>query len=294
MAWKPIANSSSTSRPRLDAKEERVRSVRRLAIVLTGALALALIVYLVAQEETWDWLADLARNDRWRPATIAIVAGVCLFLWPLSARFRKNIPRGVAVAAGVATILGLVFALLPNLKPATVSSYEFKNFAIEHDVSLSDYMQRYPVKHLLGEGPWQFPSLGDPRLSSRGAVVLFDSEVKGHSDEAIGLQWTLFDAKTKRRLATSGGPNGIDPLCEFHQPSVPADECLQRTPRLQDADVAGFELWIDTSKFPDADCFFIRLEADSGGGRMTSADSVPFTSESKPDPSCEKGSSTGA
>jgi hypothetical protein len=173
----------------------------------------------------------------------------------------------------------------PNLAPPTVSSYEFKNFAVEYDVPLGEYMKHYPVESLLRAGHWEFPTEPDPRLRRLGTVVLFEADVKGQAEQEINIHWSLFDAAKGKRLADS---TEIDPLCIFHRPSEHR-ECLSRTPSRQDADVAGLEVWVDTENVSTAQCFFIRLEARHRGSRLTAEDSPKFAASSQAADSCRTG-----
>src|SRR2546423_7936440 len=224
-----IRRGRSTEIPKRNWRERIFAVSGRFLPLLAFVLAFGLM-----RKETWNGLADLADNDTWRPVVVASLAAIAVLLWPW---YKKLSSGAVAIAAAAATILGVVFILLPNLKPPTISSYEFKNFAVEHGVTLGAYSEHYPVKSLLAEGGWRFPAENDPALSVPGTVVVFDSEVKGRADEEIGLSWALFDAKTKKRLADSGD---IDPLCRYRQAPIEGNECLRRKPRRQDSDVACF------------------------------------------------------
>jgi len=189
----------------------------------------------------------------------------------------------VKVAAGLTTIIGFLFLLSPNYKPSTISTYEFKNLAIERGVTLGQYIDDAPVPSLFKDPnkDWSIERNAD-KLTAIGTVVLFDSEVRGRPRDKIALRWLLFDATTKKRLGTS---LKLDPLCGWHRHSEFG--CLARTPNRLDNDIASFQVWVDTSPYPDHKCFFIRLEAfTNNGSRLTSKESDDFPSESAKDGTC--------
>jgi hypothetical protein len=255
----------------VEAPEASVISGLRVLIVPLVAGVTALFVM---KESTWDRAADIARDETKRTWVVGAVVALAALGWPL---FKKLSTGAIAVATALATVLGALFLLVPNLAPPAISSFEFKNFAVEYGVTLRDYTKHYPVKSLLEEGGWRFPEEPDRALSRIGTVVLFEAEVKGQADQKIDVRWTLFDATKRKRLAES---TEIDPLCIYRVGREPDGECLSREPSRQDADIAGFELWVDTARYKDVKCFFTRLEARHRGSRLTAEDSPTFASES--------------
>ena len=248
--------------------------------VFWGLLA-GLAVSFLTSRWAWDHADDITRGAAWRWVAAGLTA-LAVLLLPWFLRLSSGVK---AIAAALTAILGAVFLVLPNLAPPTIDSYEFKNYAIEQGVTLGAYEQHYPVKSLLHEGAWSLPSVRDPGFGDRGTVVLFDTDVKGRANDEIALRWSLFNAKTKERLANSFE---IDPLCTHKRDRKAGDECVVRTPHRKDSDVAGFELWVNTAPwYPNVKCFYIRLQAISHGGRLTSSDSPVFASESASANACE-------
>ena len=278
MRWRIPTDHASTDTPKQKGFQALLQGIPTWIRRALGAVAFALLAYGLMNRSLWEKAADLADDDKWRPLLIAGLVGLAALLWPL---FKRASAGALAVAAGVSALLAAVFVVLPNFEPPTVDSFEFKNFGIERDVSLEDYSRHYPVASLLSDGHWRFPPEGDDRLGRPGTVVLFDTDVKGRADEEIEIRWYLFDASTQEHLV-DGRP--IDPLCRYLKD--PSKVCLSRTPHRRDSDVSGFEIWVDTTDYATVQCFFIRLEAVSGGTRLSAADSPSFPGEGRAAADC--------
>ncbi len=172
---------------------------------------------------------------------------------PMPNRRRWSIIKsGLAVVRDLTVIVGLVSAVLsaifliaPNLGTSTQNTVKITQVSVEPDVTEAQYFQHYLVTaYLRAHGS----SLGAyaTRLSDRGVVVDFVYQLGGLRAQSLPFRWTLFDAKTRDRVAES---ESLDPL-----PIVVRAE-------KKNADVGSWEAWIDTSRVRiRGRRFFARLE----------------------------------
>lgn len=160
------------------------------------------------------------------------------------ARGAISAVRDLAVVVGlVGAVLSAIFLLAPNLGQSTENTVEISHVTVEPNVTGGEYFQHFPVMTYLHERGSSLGSYAD-RMADTGVVVDLVYKVSGVRSEALPLRWTLFDARTRRRVAES---ESLDPL--------PISVKAQK----KNADVGSWEVWIDTSRVAGRR-FFARLE----------------------------------
>jgi hypothetical protein len=102
-----------------------------------------------------------------------------------------------AVASAVGAVLGIVFVLLPGLKPEpppAAKSAALTKIALERDVSYSQYLQRVNLPP---------GDTDEARLARRGVFVQFNVEIVGYKGKELPLRWSLYDAQTGEQVRAS-------------------------------------------------------------------------------------------
>lgn len=155
------------------------------------------------------------------------------------------------VAAGVSAF----FLLRPNLEESTVNLVRIGRIEVEPDVAEASYFKQRPVVLYLGETLEHQPR----RL---GTVIHFTYEVEGLRNQLLPLRWSLFDARSGRRI---GDSEHLDPL------PIGGVEA-----RKKGLDSGSWEVWVDTSKCR-ARRYFIRIEIYGKTTRLAFKDSPSFT-----------------
>jgi hypothetical protein len=113
-------------------------------------------------------------------------------------------PRPVQIAKAIAavvtfaaTMTGLIFGLWPTLKPTeppATKGATLSNPTVDH-ISFGQYLDREAQPR---------SSFRSAQLEHRGALVGFDLNVKGYTDEKLPLKWQLFDARTGDQVGRWG------------------------------------------------------------------------------------------
>jgi ribosomal protein L40E len=158
-----------------------------------------------------------------------------------------------AVAAAIATILGLLFLLWPSIKPVeppTLSAV-LSNVSVEPNVTREEFLRRN-----------NSPTSGYTReqLQTNGAVVAFDVQLKGFEGRWCPSRWSIYDAPSDTRVPEI---ELADQPGTIFQPEVADDH-------------AGDKIWV---QFPDrAGSYKVRLEIyDDKGVLLTHMDSQPVS-----------------
>ena len=109
-------------------------------------------------------------------------------LWTLVAQLT-------GVVSAIVALVGLVFVLVPGLKPegpAASKGAAFADLTTDPVVTRLDYLRRLDR------------SMGDytaAQLRRRGAVVSFNVVITGHKGESLPLRWGVYDAATGQQIS---------------------------------------------------------------------------------------------
>ncbi len=163
----------------------------------------------------------------------------------------------VALATGATTT---ILTVNPNLVPSRERTVKIEKVKVEPGVTLKRYLSHRPVELVLAQ-----PEVPQPKPSETvGVVISFQYSLHGFkTKENLPFRWTLFDGKTKLRLAES---ESIDPF--------PVYLFAEKT----QADLGSWELWVNTTDIK-AEKYFVRLEIYDAANRnrMTYEDSPIFS-----------------
>jgi hypothetical protein len=132
-------------------------------------------------------------STRQRGPSVSDEGGSFGNLWSRPAQIAKVIAALVTFAA---TMTGLIFGLWPALKPTeppATKGATLSNATVDH-VSFGQYLDRVTQSR----SPYRAA-----RLQRRGALVIFDLNVKGYGNEHLPLQWQLIDAQTGAQIDQS-------------------------------------------------------------------------------------------
>lgn len=111
---------------------------------------------------------------------------------PLPFRAAKAV---AAVVAFIASALGVIFVLVPSLKPEPPSPtrhVELTHMTLERAVTFGAYMKR--INQPAG-------GLEKAVLRERGALASFDYTIEGYKNRTLPLAWQLVDAGNGNRLS---------------------------------------------------------------------------------------------
>jgi hypothetical protein len=123
----------------------------------------------------------------------------------------------VAIVTALGTLVGVVFLLLPNLKPEpppTHLSATINNVSVEHNVTYEQYLKR--LRH---------PTLGyDYRvLNLVGDIINFSVEIEGFKLQKCPMRWSVHDAQTKALVPE---PELVDQLASVLTPEAVYDRAV--------------------------------------------------------------------
>jgi hypothetical protein len=109
----------------------------------------------------------------------------------------RRLPGAVQWASGVVglatAVLGLVFLLLPNLRPQPAAARSAKLAAsLAAPLTQREYLLRIRSSET---------DVSPAQLERRGAVVDVDAKVEGHRGRRVMLRWVLIDAATGAHAA---------------------------------------------------------------------------------------------
>lgn len=192
------------------------------------------------------------------------------FMDRLSA-FFDWLRTGIGFVSSLATLimvtLTVIFLLIPALKPEA-SSNQFdatlSDARIETGVVLSNYYAR------IGQTPPA--SLSAAELGAKGAVASFTVVLDGFQGRACRVVWSVFDAKTNARVASSW---------LVDRPGWPSDVFTPAGSR----DQGNGQTFVPYP--PASGSYFVRIELrDPNGTPLTTIDTPPFdvAAESAPGP----------
>lgn len=119
----------------------------------------------------------------------------------------------MAILAAVSGGLALLFQLSPDLTPdpRTKLAGQIRVVAVDREVTLREYQRR------IGDDTRDF---GRGLLRSRGYVVYLDVKIQGRKHRSVRLLYSLYDARTRRRVPGFGD---VEPLIPFRA-DTPDDE----------------------------------------------------------------------
>ena len=110
---------------------------------------------------------------------------------PLGLRVAKGV---AAVVAFIASALGVIFVLVPSLKPEPPSptrNVELRHMTLEPAVTFGAYLKR--INQPAG-------GLEKAVLRQHGALASFDYTIEGYKNRTLPLAWQLVDASNGNRL----------------------------------------------------------------------------------------------
>jgi hypothetical protein len=95
-----------------------------------------------------------------------------------------------AVAGAIAAVLGVLFLLLPNLRPEPTpqeGSATFEKPTLEQPVTFGQYLRRV-----------ELPQTGytAKKLQQAGVIAAVQLTIKGYRDKSLPLRWYVLDLKT--------------------------------------------------------------------------------------------------
>lgn len=178
-------------------------------------------------------------------------------------------PIAVALVALVSSAVALAFTLWPGLAPDPGTTYraEVAVFAIERGVTFEEYLHRVafsPVRyrerraqilHALGTPPGEQAGM----LTLAGQLVYVESTVEGFKRRSVTLRWSLYDARSRRRVP---GPSFADRPAQRLDLDAPTDRTMQL-------------VWIPPP--PSSGPYFVRVGLyDQRETLLDLADSRPF------------------
>jgi hypothetical protein len=132
---------------------------------------------------------------------------------PAEGRSRRALGTGVAIIAAISGGLALLFQISPDLTPdpRTKLAGQIRVVAVDREVTLREYQQR------IRDDTKDFSR---DLLRSRGYVVYLDVKIQGRKHRSVRLLYSLYDARTRRRVRGFGD---VEPLIPF-QADTPDDE----------------------------------------------------------------------
>jgi hypothetical protein len=249
------------------------------ASVLTGVIAAVVTAAWYERHSStwiqfWHWLAH-----GWLHPWVLIIAVGLVGAGAAAVTISGLSPVGkvsgklVAVAGGISAVAAALFAVYPNLVPATKRSFTIANVTVERGVTLGQYENEAYVTEVLqaNASVWKFPSQESSEASAPGIVIDFNLQEEGLRNQSVGLRWVLFDSQTRqivrqsdrdtdvwcrynRRLrATLRPPSGRRPApptpstgteAQMTSTAPNPSPCLDFGGRFRDLDTNSFGLWV--------------------------------------------------
>ena len=167
-------------------------------------------------------------------------------------RIIKLIAQIGGVAVAVSAIVGLLFLLVPELKPEPPQKLDatLSNLVVERGVTLESYLKRQSIDST---------QYTHEELQTVGVVISFNVKIEGFKGRSCLLKWSLYEDKTQARV-----PEGWLVDKEFREFTPEAE-----------VDQAGSDIWVQVPNREGP--FFARLELyDDKGVRITFTDSPIF------------------
>lgn len=136
---------------------------------------------------------------------------------PEEGRSRRALGTGLAILAALPGAVALIFQLSPDLRPDPRSKLagQMRVVAVDREVTLREYQRR------IGDDTRGF---GPDLLRSRGYVVYLDVKIEGRKHRSVRLRFSLYDARTRRRVPGFGDQ---EPLVPFRA-DTPDDEFVSQ------------------------------------------------------------------
>lgn len=153
------------------------------------------------------------------------------------------------VVSAVVALVGLLFVLVPGLKPdapAVQKGAAFAEVTTDPVVTRLDYLRR------LDQAAGDYTAA---QLRRRGAVVSFNVQITGHKGESLPLRWGVYDATTGRQIYREKATT--------LKAEAPTDQ-------------ASWQVWTPLPKVPGRFYVLLELFEEDGRSAITHARSPVF------------------